>query len=349
MIKFFRRIRQKLLSEGNTGKYLKYAIGEIILVVIGILIALAINNWNEAKKSENEIVEIIEQLKDDLIYNFDDATGILEFYATQESICEAVLFDKLSIDDYRNNELISIVAVNWFITSPKSENLDYLLNNQKGAPESYKPIINAATLLKDRETIMHAEWQRLNTTIQENIKKITSKVSLIKIDSVSKNERFEYMLSNEEYKKMIELYWISAQDYSDQVSRYRAQVMATLSTINVVKEKQGIQELTMLYNSKDMHPFKHLGCNDMLPETDYKERRRSFLLGNLSKHDVILRVKNDDKITGTYTMKPGSFRFTRPEYAGIGGDYTVIVEKLDADGKCMEKYASVKNGYLLIE
>ena len=42
MIKFFRRIRQNLLSEGKTGKYLKYAIGEIILVVIGILIALQI-------------------------------------------------------------------------------------------------------------------------------------------------------------------------------------------------------------------------------------------------------------------------------------------------------------------
>ena len=46
MIKFFRRIRQRLLSEKRLGKYLVYAIGEIVLVVIGILIALQINNWN---------------------------------------------------------------------------------------------------------------------------------------------------------------------------------------------------------------------------------------------------------------------------------------------------------------
>lgn len=46
MIKIFRKIRLQLLSDGNTGKYLKYAIGEIVLVVIGILIALSINNWN---------------------------------------------------------------------------------------------------------------------------------------------------------------------------------------------------------------------------------------------------------------------------------------------------------------
>ena len=50
MIKFFRKIRQNLLMENKKGTYLKYAIGEIILVVIGILIALQINNWNERKK-----------------------------------------------------------------------------------------------------------------------------------------------------------------------------------------------------------------------------------------------------------------------------------------------------------
>ena len=50
MIKFFRQIRQQLLMENKTSKYFKYAIGEIILVVIGILIALQINNWNENKK-----------------------------------------------------------------------------------------------------------------------------------------------------------------------------------------------------------------------------------------------------------------------------------------------------------
>ena len=62
MIKYFRRIRQNLLSEGKTGKpsfaagrYLKYALGEIILVVLGILIAISINNWNDKRK--NNITE----------------------------------------------------------------------------------------------------------------------------------------------------------------------------------------------------------------------------------------------------------------------------------------------------
>ena len=52
MLKFFRKIRQNLLSEGKTGKYFKYAIGEIALVMIGILLALQVNNWNENRKKE---------------------------------------------------------------------------------------------------------------------------------------------------------------------------------------------------------------------------------------------------------------------------------------------------------
>ncbi|WP_339840168.1 DUF6090 family protein [uncultured Maribacter sp.] len=66
MIKFFRKIRQNLLSEGKAGKYLKYAIGEIILVVIGILIALSINNWNETRKQSESEKAFITSVKNDL-------------------------------------------------------------------------------------------------------------------------------------------------------------------------------------------------------------------------------------------------------------------------------------------
>ena len=69
MIQFFRKIRQNLLSNGLTGQYLKYAVGEIILVVIGILIAIQINNWNEERKDrmiENQILdEMLISLKSD--------------------------------------------------------------------------------------------------------------------------------------------------------------------------------------------------------------------------------------------------------------------------------------------
>lgn len=66
MISLFRKIRQKLLQEGKTANYLKYAIGEILLVVIGILIALSINNWNETRKDQIAEGEFLEGIKNDL-------------------------------------------------------------------------------------------------------------------------------------------------------------------------------------------------------------------------------------------------------------------------------------------
>jgi len=66
MIKFFRTIRQQLVFQGNTGKYLKYAIGEIVLVVIGILIALSINNWNQGRKQAIAEEDFLQGIKTDL-------------------------------------------------------------------------------------------------------------------------------------------------------------------------------------------------------------------------------------------------------------------------------------------
>jgi hypothetical protein len=66
MIKLFRNIRKKLLAEGKTSKYFKYAIGEIFLVVIGILIALQINDWNEHRKNQTLEKRYIAELRSDL-------------------------------------------------------------------------------------------------------------------------------------------------------------------------------------------------------------------------------------------------------------------------------------------
>ena len=79
MIKFFRKIRQGLLSEGKTGKYLKYAIGEIVLVMIGILLALQVSNWNQEHKDRISERKLLENIHRDFIQNkvsFDSVKAI---------------------------------------------------------------------------------------------------------------------------------------------------------------------------------------------------------------------------------------------------------------------------------
>ncbi|WP_282043666.1 DUF6090 family protein [Winogradskyella flava] len=77
MIKFFRQIRLNLMETGKTSKYFKYAIGEIILVVIGILIALQINNWNEGKKAKAKEREALLEIVSDLEYSLNDLDKVV--------------------------------------------------------------------------------------------------------------------------------------------------------------------------------------------------------------------------------------------------------------------------------
>lgn len=102
MIKFFRRIRKDLLSEEKTGKpalpvgrYLNYALGEIILVVIGILIALQINNWNEAKKAKKFELKMLEELRQALSADQDHVEEHLLGYRNLETIKSVKYFHDL--------------------------------------------------------------------------------------------------------------------------------------------------------------------------------------------------------------------------------------------------------------
>jgi len=69
MIKLFRKIRQKMLSENKFRKYITYAVGEVILVVIGILIAVSINNWNQERQLKNEEKVILKNIHTEFLEN----------------------------------------------------------------------------------------------------------------------------------------------------------------------------------------------------------------------------------------------------------------------------------------
>jgi len=108
MIKLFRNIRQKLLTENKFSKYLIYAIGEIILVVIGILIALSINNWNEERKENKSEQSVLLELKSNLLADIKDFQSDLKGYRTAVNSCTIIIDfidEKIPYHDSLNNHL----------------------------------------------------------------------------------------------------------------------------------------------------------------------------------------------------------------------------------------------------
>ncbi len=110
MIKFFRNIRRKLLSEGKTGKYLKYAVGEIILVVIGILIALQINNWNIDQKNRKKEQAYLKEIRNNVRQDSLKLIKVLDFNAKKARIVEAML--QVFVDTLTNEERFKIFNKN---------------------------------------------------------------------------------------------------------------------------------------------------------------------------------------------------------------------------------------------
>ena len=105
MIKFFRRIRFDLMEKNKTGRYFKYALGEIVLVVIGILIALQINNWNEGRKAAQQeslyLNRLLSENKEDLIIF---STSIAELEKGMQTVVE--LSEALKNESLSDRELI---------------------------------------------------------------------------------------------------------------------------------------------------------------------------------------------------------------------------------------------------
>ena len=108
MTKFFRKIRHDLMERNEIGKYLKYAIGEIILVVIGILIALYINNWNEINKSKDQLNNIYRKVELNLKTDLSNINDIIKEYEQLDERLRTMVSE-----EYSNTLLNSINANNY--------------------------------------------------------------------------------------------------------------------------------------------------------------------------------------------------------------------------------------------
>ncbi len=132
MLKFFRAIRQKLIKEDNLKKYLIYAIGEILLVVIGILIALQINNWNENRKELAKEQLILQSLENNLVFNLQELKTTLE--STIEGYNATLQLLESIKPEYSNTKIFVIdsllaIMLKYYTYDPATGALEEIINS----------------------------------------------------------------------------------------------------------------------------------------------------------------------------------------------------------------------------
>lgn len=141
MIKFFRNIRKNLLREGKTTKYFKYALGEIILVVIGILIAVGINSIYSDAQNEKKIQAILKQVQKELVTDIKDAKRIFSVYIKSDSLTRNILNDKVTLDIFRNNPQTVFFKERFVSFSNKKTGYERFIQNLENLPEKYNILL----------------------------------------------------------------------------------------------------------------------------------------------------------------------------------------------------------------
>lgn len=177
MIKFFRNIRQSLLMENKTSKYFKYAIGEIVLVVIGILIALQVNNWNENRKYSQEKIEFLNGIRNELKLDLNIADTLIKRYMQRLSYYNMVdsTYHLHDLDRVELADSSNVLDYNKLMTRPfpfKAQNATYQAFMTYGSTK----IIKNNELLINLQSY-YARIQEFHSTLYKNIIDVESKLN----------------------------------------------------------------------------------------------------------------------------------------------------------------------------
>lgn len=236
MIKFFRKIRQNLLSEGKTGKYFKYAIGEIVLVVIGILIALSINNWNEERQKEKQITTILKEIQKDIEEDVFKSKELFTYYEKRDSIIQLALSNKLEREDYlaQNNYLYIFVAMNAFHLKIHDNGYKKLTDNLDNIPDQYQDLIAP---LNEMYIYNKYEIDKFDTRIDKVTDRLIDKLAATKPwyyklrNSIFPEDAIHYFLNDTIYKNDLDTYSNAAYNLQNHIVQFSQNACHVYKTI----------------------------------------------------------------------------------------------------------------------
>ena len=196
------------METGKTSKYLKYAIGEIVLVVIGILIALQINNWNENKKSNIKFNKLLVNVFNDLGVDLEVAQEVVDFYKNKDTLANDIINGNLSVSDYQNNPRLNKLFFGYRGLRITNMGYNALMQNTENIPSEYEQLI--ADL--NQQYIITAEKIESSFRVFENtVESSRTRYALnfpwySQNDSVSNEKRWQYLANNPIYKNEVQLY-----------------------------------------------------------------------------------------------------------------------------------------------
>ena len=352
MIKFFRKIRFDLMEKNKTGKYFKYAIGEIVLVVIGILIALSLNNWNEKINQGANFDKLIDALENEIIENIDEANYEIEWYRKTQLNASKILTNKISRKQFlEERNLRSLIELNRLDIN--SDDVSSLVNKQEDFPENYKVLIpHLKNYLKFEK--------RYNKNQLDYGKQITEYDNfLIKtqpwyassytkvLDSIALNKQVDFYLENPIYKNFLSSY-IYGYSYSlREMVGIRSASLVILAEIKRVRENFDADDVKKLFSQYNITPYTEQSCDDSKVSTnDFNDPSTYLPLFNATNQIKNIQWEDyENNLVKKIELKPGELT-VNPVSKRMHENALI---KIFINGECTIKYQAKTNGYLLIQ
>lgn len=298
MIKFFRKIRQQLLSENKFSKYLIYAIGEILLVVIGILLALNINNKNQQKINDTKIINVLKEIQADLEKDINRSASIFDDYIKVDSVQELILTKKYTVEDFKAGRAITL-GTNYYDFIIHTNGYDNLIRNLDNLPEKYKPLLADLNYLYDiRKTYIDVGNTRIRKTVYDNLTYMSNQPWALDWNyGMLNNEGIEYFLNDPHYKGYLINYMNDRRTVFANSNQYKINAVKTYKKIAMMlPNNDSIPKTITLKNKDNINENKLIGTyriRDSLGQGFAKKYKVSQLKNQLY-------VKLDDR--GKYKL-----------------------------------------------
>ncbi len=241
MINFFRKVRQKLLKENKISSYLLYAIGEIVLVVIGILIALQINNWNEHNKTRKKEKVYLSNIKLDQYKNLESLSEFIEIRKEDAKSAEIVLSyfknDSINLNDFNFHNL---GVLEWY---------PFIQNNN-----TYEELINAGNLslisnkeIKNEIQDLQANYKNVDfieTEMQQDYERYLYEVYFNTVDLDLSLKNLEEQLSNGNNQSSVKLDRKDVEILKQSTLYKNGLTLSKYNSNNLIREYQNIIDHT---------------------------------------------------------------------------------------------------------
>jgi hypothetical protein len=245
MIPFFRKIRKKMADDNRPIKYLRYAIGEIVLVVIGILIALQINNYNARKKSVERIDAFFEIVLEDLEAEIEESNARLGYQGIRDSLCYLFMNEQLTEEDYRTGGyryMLAELTLFYKYFKFQKTGYDQIISNQNDLPEKYDEVMRdlASLYFKTGKSLDY--WNKETARIGTRNEDYFTDNCAWYAKNENSDEMISYFLNDPHYKNSVRRVWGGINSQSGFIADYRIEAMNAYQKIARILNKNPFHE-----------------------------------------------------------------------------------------------------------